>query len=95
VNAILNFIAYHGQNGAIFEKKDLVEIAKIVFSAALAAITVLVLSKALGQITAQGGMINYCIHGVICAVSGMIVYAISALITGVDSIKAVLGGVKR
>lgn len=92
VNAVLNFIAYRRKNGGLFGKRDVSELVKTVVSAAVMAAVVLVLSKLLDGVAA-GGIAGYLIHGAICGAAGMIAYFAAAILLGVDSLKAALGGV--
>lgn len=92
VNAVLNFAAYRKKNGRIFTSSDMREVLKLVLCAALMCASVAAAMLFMrGRIPA--GMFGYIIHGAICGAVGVIVYFGAAVVTGVDTVKNVLGGI--
>ena len=89
VDALLNYICTRKTSGKIFSKKDVLGIIKIIISAFVMSVLVVLLYNLLKDTLLVSPLGNITML-LLCALLGVVVYAISLFVLGVDEIKALI-----
>lgn len=89
INAILNYVCMRKKCGVLFGRRDCMDLAKTVLSAAVCFAVTGALYKLLKG-SLSGGMAESLILGIICGAAGFAVYAAVLYVTGESDIRKIL-----